>query len=219
VGDVEAHEVHQAERAEAESGRVDQDAVDGGEIGDALREDAQRLRDVGPAGVVDDESRRVLAANRRVAEAPRERGERLGHRRIRQLSGDHLDDLHHRHRVEEVVARDALRPLAGCGHGSHGERRGVRGEHGVGADDALEPREERALRGEILDDRFDHQLARRERLEVIDDLDAAQRGVDGPALELAALRELAEGLADRIPGLAGGARLGVENERARAALG
>ena len=65
VGDVEADEVHQAERADAEARGVDEDAVDGGEVGDAFREDAQRFRHEGAAGMVDDEARRVLAADRR----------------------------------------------------------------------------------------------------------------------------------------------------------
>ena len=69
VRHVEADEVHEAEGAEAKARRVDEDAIDRGEIRYAFGEDAQRFGDVGAAGVVDDEARGVLAAYRRVASA------------------------------------------------------------------------------------------------------------------------------------------------------
>ena len=156
---VETDQVHQAEGAEAEARRVDQDAVDGREVRDPFGEHAHRLRRVAAPGVIDDEARRVLAAHRRVAVAPRERGERFADPGFGQRTVDHLDDLHHRHRVEEVVAGDAPRFRAGRGHRGHRQRRGVGGEHAVLADDALERAEQGALGLEILEDRLDHDVA------------------------------------------------------------
>src|SRR5216684_1986050 len=122
---VEPNEIHQAERPEAETGGVDQDAVDGGEIGDAFGEHAQRLGDESAPGVVDDEAGRVLAAYRRVAEAPGKRRESVRHPRLRAHAIHHFDDLQHGNRVEEVIARDAAGAPAGRGHGGHGKRGSV----------------------------------------------------------------------------------------------
>ena len=214
--DVEPDEVHEAERADAKAGGVDQDAVDGGEVGDAFGKDAQRFGHEGAAGVVDDEAGRVLAADRRVAEALRELGERIGHPALGQHAVDHLDDLHHRHGVEEVVAGDTARALADGGHRRDRERRGVAREDAGVADDALELGEERALGAQVLDDRLDHQVAGRERPEPRHHLDAAGdrlRVRDAPFLG-----EPGERLRDRVEAALRGAGLRVVDERAHARL-
>ena len=68
------------------------------------------LGHVAAPGVVDDEAGRVLAAHRLVAVALRERDERVADPGLGEHAVHHLDDLHHRHRVEEVVAGDAPGP-------------------------------------------------------------------------------------------------------------
>ena len=56
----------------------------------------------------------------------------------RELGADDLDERHHRRRVEEVHADDALGRRRRRGDLRHRERGRVRREHGVGAADALE---------------------------------------------------------------------------------
>ena len=170
--DVEADKIHQAEGPEPEARRVDQDAVDGGEVGDAFGVDAQRLGDERAPGVIDDEAWRVLAADRRMAVALGERGERLADPRLGEYAVDDFHDFHHRHRVEEVVARDAAGALAYGSHGSDGERRGVAREDALVAHDRFQLGKERALGDEVLDDRFDHQVAGRERRQARHPFDA-----------------------------------------------
>jgi hypothetical protein len=82
---------------------------------------------------------------RRVPEALGQRDQRVGDARLGHHALDHLDDLHHRHRVEEVVAGDALRPLALRGHRGHRERRGIGGEDAVLCDDSLQCLEQLSL--------------------------------------------------------------------------
>src|SRR5712691_5147117 len=105
----------------ADFATIDRILVDGGEIGHAFGEHAQRLGDESAPGVVDDEAGRVLAAYRRVAEAPGKRREGVRHPRLRAHAIHHFDDLKHGNRVEEVIARDAAGALAGRGHGGHGK--------------------------------------------------------------------------------------------------
>ena len=214
--DVQAHEIHEAERSDAKAGGVDQDAVDGGEVGDAFGKDAQRFRHEGAAGMVDDEAGRVLAADRRVAEALRELGERIGHPALGEHAVDHLDDLHHRHRVEEVITRHASGALAGGGHRSDGEGRGIARQDARVVHDRFELGEERALGAQVLDDRLDHQVAGRERPEPRHHLDAAGdrlRVRDAPFLG-----EPGERLRDRVEAALRGAGLRVVDERAHARL-
>ena len=93
----------------------------------------------------------------------RERGERVARPRLGEHAVDHFDDLHHRHRVEEVVAGDAARPLAGRGHRGHRQRGGIGGEDAVGGHRLFPARrKELALGREVLDDRLDHHVAGRE---------------------------------------------------------
>jgi hypothetical protein len=78
--------------------------------------------------------------------------------------------------------------------------------------------EERPLGLEFFHDRFHHHVTGRKRLGGVDDLDAADGLVGLGGAEAAFLDELAEGLPDRFFRLARRPRLGVEEERAGAAL-
>ena len=80
-----------------------------------LRDDAQRLRPVGAAGMIDDEARRVGRHHRMLADAAHEAGQRLDQSGIAAQAADHLDQPHQRRRIEEVQAADARRIAAAGG--------------------------------------------------------------------------------------------------------
>ena len=216
--DVEPDEVHQPERPEAEAGGVDQDAVDGGEVGDALGQHAQRFGDEGAPGMVDDEAGRVFAAHRRVAEAPGERGQRVARPRLGEDAVHHLDHLHDRHGVEEVIAGDAAGTLARRRHRGHRQRGRVRCEDAVTLDGLLEGREELLLCAQVLDDGFDDDVAGGKAFHRIDDLDSADARIRRGGTEPALFHQLGQRLRYRVLRLARGARLSVEQQGARAAL-
>ena len=117
-----------------------------------------------------------------------------------------------------MVAGDAAGPLAGRGHRRHGERGGVRGEDAVLLDALFEAREERALRLQVLDDRFDHDVARREGVERVDRLDPPDDAVGVRGGQAAFLGQSSERLGDRFARFARRAGLGVVDEGAGAAL-
>jgi hypothetical protein len=183
-----------------------------------MRKPPQRFRHEGAPGVVDDESRRVLAAHRRVTEALGEIDECFGSPRLGEHPVDHLDDLQDRHRIEEVVARDPARSLARRGHGRDREGRSVGREDAILGDGALQCGQQLFLLREVFDDGFDHHVARREGIERRHDFDAAADGLRLGGAEPAFLGELAERLRDRVLALLRGAGLGVVEQGARAAL-
>ena len=116
-----------------------------------------------------------------------------------------------------MVAGNAPRLFARGSHGGDRERRGVAGEDAVLAHNVLELGEEDALRREVLDDRFDHQVAGRERLHSGHDLNALHDGLR--ILDAALLRELGERLRDRVDGALRCTRLRVVEQCTRTALG
>ena len=79
-------------------------------------------------------------------------------------AADDLDDLDELRRVEEVEAGEALGPLQLAAHLVDRERRRVRGQDRVGRRELLGPREDRALRLDLLDDGLDDELGAGERL-------------------------------------------------------
>ena len=170
------------------------------------------------SGMVDDEARRVLAAHRRVAEAPGERAERIARPRLGQNAIHHFDHLHHRHRVEEVITGDAAGMLARRRHRGDRERGGVGRQDAVAVDGFLETGKELPLGVEVLDDGFDDDVARCEAFQRIGDFYALQGLFHLRAAEPALFHQLAQGLRDRLLRLARGAGLGVEQQGARAAL-
>src|SRR5581483_2238083 len=90
---------------------------------------------------VDDEARRVAAADRLPTEALGERERRLDDVVGGPLGADNLDEGHQRGRVEEVQAQRAFRPLEPAGDGADRKCGRVRGEDRVSGTDALELRE------------------------------------------------------------------------------
>ena len=75
-------------------------------------------------------------------------------------AGDHLDQLHHRRRVEEVHPHDALRALGGPRDRRDRDRRRVRRQHAVAGDDlARQRREQLVLELEALGRGLDDDVA------------------------------------------------------------
>jgi len=72
---------------------------------------ADRLLQIRHEEAVDDEARRVLCEDRRLAETPREGEERVDRRLVRHDRLDDLDELHERHGIEEMQPGDLLRAL------------------------------------------------------------------------------------------------------------
>ena len=125
----------------------------------------------------DDEARRVTAGNRGLADPLHER--ECGSERLvgREVGSDDLDERKHWCRVEEVKADHSLRVGRHRRHLRYGQRRGVRCEHGVRPNDAVELTEERLLHREILDGRLDHEIARLECREIVRDRQPRERSV------------------------------------------
>src|ERR1019366_5274599 len=90
VSDVGADQIEQLERPHAEAGGFLHQQIDLARARDALRDDAQRLRPIGAAGVIDHEAGRVGRYHRVLADAADEAGERLDQSGIAALSADYL---------------------------------------------------------------------------------------------------------------------------------
>ena len=198
--DVQPHEVEQLEGALL--GPEDQIARQRVGLGKAAAAVRRRVHDRGQrhgADAVGDKARRVLAADRRFAEAVAEqRLDPAQDRLARLLVGDQLDKVHIAHGVEEMDAEEAALPLLAEALRDRGDR-DVRG---VGADDrvlarVLEDEGGRALLdGEVLRHGLDDQIAAGEQLGVLLLIRAEHAGADAlfvRALHLPALHERREG--------------------------
>ena len=97
----------------------------------ALVQQRERLGVVGPGDAVDDEARRRARMHRRLAPALAQLEDRRRHVGVGLQAGDDLDQLHQRHRVEEVHADHAARLLQAVGERGDRDRRRVRGQHAV----------------------------------------------------------------------------------------
>ncbi len=218
VRDVEARQVEQLERSQAESGAIAQDAVDPVELRDALAENAQSLGAVAAAGVVDDEARRVLRAHRLVPAAQRERRQRLADPGSRQQAVNDLDDFHQRHGIEEMKPGDALGPLARRGDRSDRKGRGIGRHQAIAGNDILQRAEQLALGVQILDDRLDDYGAGGERRKRVRDDEIRLCPRDRVPLEPAFFGELRELRGNRLLRVFRGARAAVVEQRADAGL-
>jgi hypothetical protein len=159
VRHVQGRQVKQLKGAEFEAHLIAQDAVDGGEIGNAFAHDAQRFGAITATRMVDDETRRVLSLNGCVAHLASKLGQALAHLGVGFEARNHFDHLHQRYGVEEVVARKLSWPLQGGSNCSHGQRGGVGHQHGAGCQHFFQIGEQAFLDVEPFDDGFDHQLA------------------------------------------------------------
>ena len=92
--------------------------------------------------------------------------QRLGHRAGRgerhvvgRVGSHQLDQRHQRDRIEEVHADEPLGMAEPRAHLRHRERRRVGGEDAVRRDDALDGREDVLLHRQLLEHRFEHEVA------------------------------------------------------------
>ncbi len=114
-----------------------------------------------------------------------------------------LDQLHRADRVEEVESQELFGALDGVREGVEGKRRGVRREDRAAGDLRFDAGEKRALRVELLDGRFDHEIAFGEGGEVRAHLDASEDLVAHGLGHLPALHAAVEDRADPGAGLFG----------------
>ncbi len=149
--------------------------VDGLDIADALIERVDRLVDHRQQNAVDDEGGEILRHRDLLAELGDELLGRFEGGVIGGDAADHLDQFHQRHRIHEMDADEALRPVG------RGGQPGNRDRGGVGADDGgrLERRTQRgedlALDVFLLGRRLDHQIAIAELVDRIGGRDALDR--------------------------------------------
>src|SRR4051812_9390066 len=171
---VEPEQVGEEERAHRRSLRVGDELVYLVDSDVLLVADLPDLRDRRVEDAVDDEARRLGAADRLLADRLREVEGGL-HGLLRRLVAlDHLDQAHHRRRVEEVEAADLVGAARGVGHLADGKRARVRGEDRVAGRDGVELAEHRLLDLHPLRNRLHHEVHVAEALVLGGALDAAE---------------------------------------------
>ena len=162
VGDIQRSQIKQFERPEFEADLVAQNAVHGGEIGHTFAHHTKRLGAITAPGVVDDETRRVLGADRRVPHLAGVGGQLRARIGAGLQPGDDFHHFHQGHRVEKMETRETLRVLELGGDGGDGQGRGVAGQHRVGPHDAFEFAKQAHLDVQALDHGLNHQAAARQ---------------------------------------------------------
>ena len=108
---------------------------------------------------VDDEARRVGAADRLLADALRERVGGVVGGGVGELRAHDLHERQHRGGIEEVHPDDARWMRGRGGDLGDGESRRVRGQDRLLGDDSVERGEQLLLRLDLLDDRLDDEVA------------------------------------------------------------
>src|SRR6266487_1082121 len=126
---------------------------------ESLLKHTNRIEHVWYEQVIDDKASSVLAHNHALSQA-------LTHLThgfeglIRGGEGTHeLDQLHSRHRIEEVHAQHVAWPLCGCRHLNDGNRARVACQDSVWWADLIELRKQLLLEVQVLDGCFNHQVA------------------------------------------------------------
>ena len=102
--------------------------------------------------------------------------QRLAHPLFGQQAGNHFDEPHQRHRIEEMKSGEPLRRFQFRRDRRHRHRRRVGGEYAIGRDDVFELAEHLALDVEVLHHRFDDRVAGLEFGQRVDDFDARRGG-------------------------------------------
>ena len=134
------------------------DGVDRLGLGDALHEGVRRLVDERHEDAIRDETGKVVRLGGGLAEILRERDDR-GRRLVGGLQrADHLDELQHGHRVEEVHPDDLLWATGDAGERRDRDRRRVRREDRLGWKDLVCAPEDRLLHCRVLDDGLDEEV-------------------------------------------------------------
>ena len=181
LGDLQARvdpdEVHQLEGTHAKAALDAHDPVDRLDVRDSLLQQSQRLEPERPVAAVDEEARAIVGADHRLAHRLARRvGEREGLLRGL-LAGDHLQQAHDRRGVEEVHAHHALWTPGARGDRRDQQRRGVCCQHALLAHDLRQLPIQVVLEIQALGHGLDHQLAWRERGQVIDGLQPLDAGL------------------------------------------
>ena len=154
--DIEPHHVGQFDRAHGHA-----EGFHGGVQrfgGDAFIDHAHGFVDVGSQHAIDQEAGRILHRQRQLVDLAHEGGGILRGDRVGLRTGHDFNQLHLRHRVEEVDADQSLR-VAEVGRDlGKLQAGGVAGEDGGWFGDGLDLREQRALGFEVLEDGFDDHI-------------------------------------------------------------
>ena len=158
--DVDAGEVHQLERAHRIARRPHRriDLRDARLPGFEHRQRFERER---PVDAIDDEARRVLGHDRRLAPALHQRDRPLHRIGVRLRRANDLDERHQRGRVEEMEPEHVLRPAGRDRDRGHRQRARVRRQERVRRRLPVERTEDRPLEVEVLDRRLDGDVGRR----------------------------------------------------------
>ena len=143
---------------------------------------------------------------------------RIGYRRVGLQCTDDLNERHHRNRIEEVGAHDAIGALGRRGNRGDRNRRGVACHDATVGHDVVELGEQRRLVVDGLTDRFDDDLAIAHGLEIGREGDATEDDV-GRLLELALLLLLGEGGLHALLGHAQDLVVSVDNKHVATRLG
>ena len=192
--------------------------VDVLERGQPALVDADRVEQVGHEQPVHDEGRRVLRLHRRLADGARPLGDRLHGRLVGEDRAHDLDQLHQRHRVEEVHAEHLPRPPGGRRHRRHVARRRVGGEDRVRRTDPVELGERLVLEDLVLGHRLHDEIGGLELLQPRRARDAAQRLVLRLRLELALGHEALERLAQPLEAARDERVVGLDEQHVEAGL-
>ena len=129
---VEPDEIGEFQRTHRMMGAEPHRRVDRLDVADAFIERVDRLVDHRQQDAVDDEGRKIFRDRDLLAELG---DELLGGLEGRVVGGDAADDLdqfHQRHRIHEMNADEALRPVGGGGKPRDRDRRGVGADDGFG---------------------------------------------------------------------------------------
>ena len=149
---------------------------------------------------VDDEPRRGLAANGLFAPVQRQLAQRVGHFRRGRQPADHLHQLHHRRRVEEMQSGDPLRVVDVRRNRRNGDGRGIAGQHCLRRADLSQLCKQRLFHLQTLGGRFYDQIGRGERLDIRDRKQPGEDLAPGIGGEFSARHPGGQTLADPVDG-------------------
>src|SRR5262249_43301196 len=124
----------------------------------ALGDQQHRLVEVRRQDAVDDEAGTVLDHDRRFGQRHGPAPQQVDGAAVGVGTADDLDQRQLVDRVEEVTAGDAAAVFQPLRDGGDGQRRGVRGQDGVGAGNAVQLGEDGPLRLQVLDGRLDDEV-------------------------------------------------------------
>src|SRR6266478_1987033 len=111
IGRVQPHEIQQCQRPHGMPASQLHRIIDVFDGADALFQRADRIQKIRHQQPVHDEPSAVMCAHRCLSQLFAKRHHLLVNGRIRGNRPHHLNQLHHRHRIEEVQPNETLRPL------------------------------------------------------------------------------------------------------------